>query len=129
MCRICDKINVHTIETDGKYVVCRRMVLESLTYHTIILDVPDTPRVNILEDQFNTEYIKLVLEWPPSSNRPTTYSVNVVPQVNVNFTERTSVQLNVPYNTQHNVSVVATLCYVENRRTTKVYYGEPNITM
>ena len=91
------------------------------------LDVPDTPRVHILEEQFKTDHVKLVLELTPSSNRPTTYSVNVVPQVDVNFTERTSVQLNVPYNTQHNVSVVATLCREEKRRTNnfEVNYGEP----
>ena len=87
--------------------------------------------MNILEEQFKTDYVQLVLEWTaPSSNRPTIYSVNVVPQVHVNFTERTSVQLNVPYNTQHNVSVVATLCYEENRRNNnfEINYGEPTAT-
>ena len=88
--------------------------------------------MHISEEQFKTDHVKLVLEWTSSSNRPTIYSVNVVSQVHVNFTdhERTSVQLNVPYNTQHNVSVVATLCCEENRRTTnfEINYGEPTIT-
>ena len=73
---------------------------------------------------FSLAGVFIDLEWT-REHQSTIYSVNVTPHVNISFVASTRVQLTMPYNTPHNVSVTASLCNEHN--TTTLYdllYGK-----
>ena len=76
-----------------------------------------------ISERFLAEHVRVTLEW--SHNRwPIVYEVNVNPLLNTTHTESTTVQLVVPYNTVHNMSVTATFCgYGKTINTYELSYG------
>ena len=79
-------------------------------------------------EQFLAEHVSVTLEWTREI-RSVVYKVNVKPSLNITFIESTTVQLVVPYNTVHNVSVTATLCGYGGGKTSRsntyeLSYGE-----
>jgi hypothetical protein len=71
---------------------------------------------------FGTDSFTVTLEWFQFSGE--TYSVAIVPEsVHLISTMSTSVQLVMLYNTQYNVTVIATLCGHRNATNLVIYYG------
>ena len=80
-------------------------------------------------EQFLAEHVSVTLEWT-HERWPVLYEVNVKPPLNITFIESTTVQLVVPYNTVHNVSVTATLCgygHGKTSNTQELSYGELHV--
>ena len=94
-------------------------------YGSIDADAPSTPEVIIRTDMtnFGNDNVTVTLEWSQFSGE--TYSVATVPEpVNLSFIMSNSVQLVLHYNTQYNLSVIATLCGYRNATTNlMIYYG------
>ena len=67
--------------------------------------------------RYETDNILVVLDW--TSENGVSYNVTAIPHVAVVFNASTSVQLALHYNTQYNVSILATLCGERNA----VYYN------
>ena len=78
--------------------------------------------VNTIEDHFGIENVTVVLEWDKDEH--ITYNVTVIPHVPLLYINETVIQLTVPYNSFHFVSVVATLCDHNATNVTKLHYGE-----
>ena len=64
-----------------------------------------------------TSNVTVTLKW--SQEGSASYNVTIVPQVDLTYIGNTSVQLSVPYNELHCVSVIATLC-VHNSAATDI---------
>lgn len=78
-------------------------------------------------EQFEREHINVLLEWN-KINGGVLFNVSTIPQVIGSFVpgSSTSHQLNVSYNTQYNVSIVATLCGQNYMATIELNYGKHN---
>ena len=74
-------------------------------------------------EQFGTESVTANLEWEQEVDDIVFYDVNVIPHVAIRFTGSTNVQLTLSYNTQYNVSVVATLCGKNTTDIIGLHYG------
>jgi hypothetical protein len=88
---------------------------------------PDLPEIEMRVLENGMESIAALLEWSPERPGNTTvYTVVMVPQPkNIAFIESTTVQLQLSYNTQYNVSITATLCGLSNATTIiTLHYGE-----
>ena len=83
--------------------------------HTVI------PGAHISE-QFGTNSITVTLMW--SHKNGVSYSVNVDPEVAVNYIGRNRAHLTVSYDTIYNVSVVASLCGIITTNLTIIYHGK-----
>ena len=66
-----------------------------------------TPHMNISQ-WFETNGITVFLEWVHKNGA--SYSVDVEPEVAVNYTGQSSAQLSLSYNLKYNISVTASLC-------------------
>ena len=77
--------------------------------------------VNTIEEHFGIENVTVVLEWDKDEH---TYNITVVPHVPVLYINETVIQLTVPYNSFHFVSVIATLCDHNATNVTELHYGE-----
>ena len=77
-----------------------------------------------ISEKFGSDHIIVTLELSGESR--VSYSVSAVPHVDVVVTGRTSVQLTVPYNIQHNVSITTSLCRQSYRCTAvhRLVYGK-----
>ena len=82
------------------------------------------PRLSVLtiEEHFGIENVAVVLEWAEEEH--TEYTIITLPHVPVWHTNETVIQLTVPYNIFHYVSVVATLCNQNATNVTELHYGE-----
>ena len=92
---------------------------------TVNSDIPNAPEVITSPNMtlFGNENFTVTLKWPQFNDE--TYSVATVPEVvHKSYTGSTSVQLIMLYNTQYNVTVIATLCGHKNatNSTTLHYY-------
>ena len=58
--------------------------------------------------RYEADNVLVMLDWAPEDG--VSYSVTTIPPVAVVFNASTSVQLVLHYNTQYNVSILATLC-------------------
>ena len=81
-------------------------------YASINTDAPSTPEVVLRTDNIMTNFgnnsVTVTLEWSQFSGE--TYSVATIPEpVHMSFIMSTSVQLVLHYNTQYNLTVIATL--------------------
>ena len=93
--------------------------------------LPKPPKVNISSEEFRRDCVKVVMEWA-TSDLPVSYNINVIPHDEVdinNYNELDTfvvVELTIPYNRMHNVSIEAVLCNEENLITTilDLYYGK-----
>ena len=86
----------------------------------MIFDVV-TPSVNISE-HFQFNFVSVTLEW--TAKNGISYIVSVNPETAINYTQK-SVQLSVLYDTKYNVSVVASLCGVNQTvYSTIINYGK-----
>ena len=81
-----------------------------------------TPSVITIEEQFGIEMVTVVLEWTKEDH--VQYNVTTFPHVPMWYINDTTVQLRVPYNIPHNVSVVATLCGRNATNITELHYGK-----
>lgn len=101
--------------------------------HMYFAAVPKPPKVNITSEEFRRDCVKVVMEWA-TSDLPVSYNTNVIPHEEVdinNYNESDTgtsvVELTIPYNRVHNVSIEAVLCSKENRVTSTLRllnYGE-----
>ncbi len=66
-----------------------------------------TPSVNVSED-FQMNFVAVTLEW--IANNGVSYVVNITPEIAINYMGKSSARLILSYNTEYNVSVVASLC-------------------
>ena len=75
-------------------------------------------------EQFEEEYVSILLEW--SRINGAIFNISAIPQVVASIARglSTSYQLNVSYNTQYNVSVVATVCGQSHMTIIDLNYGE-----
>lgn len=85
---------------------------------------PEVPDVEMKVLENGMESISALLEWSPERPGNTTvYTVVTIPQSkNIAFIENTTVQLQLSYNTQYNISIIATLCGYRNATTTLLLY-------
>ena len=81
-----------------------------------------TPSVITIEEQFGTENVTVVLEWAKEDH--VQYNATTFPHVTMWYINKTIVQLTVPYNSPHKVSVVATLCGRNATNVTELHYGK-----
>ena len=79
--------------------------------------------------EYGTENATVYLELTPESHNITSYTVSAEPQVvETSNSSLLRVQLTVPYNTLHNVSIVATSCGQYTTTTViELHYGKPRI--
>ena len=92
-------------------------------YGSIDADAPSAPEVVLRTDmtKFGNDNITVTLEWSQFSGE--TYSVATVPEpVHMSFIMSNSVQLVLRYNTQYNLTVIATLCGHRNATTNLMTY-------
>ena len=97
-----------------------------------VIAFPDPPFVGAPRAlEFRTNSIVVLIEWIQSRHHryDTTYSVNAIPWDLVHniitLTSSTSAQLQLSYNTNYNVSIIATLCGQRNATTiVSLYFGE-----
>lgn len=71
------------------------------------------------------DYIEVVLKWA-LSDQPISYRVKSIPQaetVVMKSINTMTVMLTIPYNSPHNVTVVATLCNKESQSRATEAYG------
>ena len=81
----------------------------------------DAERINNLtEEYFENDGVSITLEWLQTDSTYS-YHVAVVPNLPLNFSTSTSVQIKVPYNSPHNVSIVVSSCGQHN---TTVFFKE-----
>ena len=76
----------------------------------------------VVSELFMREHVSVLLEW--SGINGVIFDVSVTPHVVESFAQSTSFQLTVSYNTQYNVSVMASLCGQNNTTVTELHYGE-----
>ena len=99
--------------------------------HTCIA-AANSPEIAIilLSEQFEKEHVSVLLEWS-KMNGGVIFNVFTTPQVIGSFAHgpSTSYRLNVSYNTQYNVSIVATLCGQSHITITELNYGELRIVI
>ena len=88
-------------------------------------DTPNAPEITLRPDvaHLGTDNFIVTLEWSQFSGE--TYTVATVPEpVYISFIMSTSIQLVLHYNTQYNVTVIATLCGHRNATANlMIYYG------
>ena len=77
--------------------------------------------MDISEEQFGANNITVTLEW---FQNEVAFN-NVLPPAFVRLTENRSVQVTIPYNIEHNVSVA--VCGQPSPEVTKLYYSMPCI--
>ena len=75
-----------------------------------------------IEENFGIRNVTIVLEWAKEEH--VQYNITTFPHVSMWYIRETAVQLTVPYNIRHIVSVVATLCDHKMTNVTKLHYGE-----
>ena len=73
---------------------------------TIIID---TERISLTRGILENDGVSVELEWN-QSDQTYSYHVAVVPDLPLNLSTSTRVQVKVPYNTPHNVSVEVSSC-------------------
>ena len=91
---------------------------------------PTIPVVQVSSEQFRRDNVTVILEWP-NEGGGVSYSASVMPEglsaemLTGNDTS-TGIKLVLLYNTQYNLSIVATLCEEENNATSiiELNYGE-----
>ena len=101
--------------------------------HMYLAAVPKPPKVNITSEKFNRDCVKVVMDWA-TTDLPISYNINIVTHEQVDtiniYNESdtlVTVELTIPYNRMHNVSIEAVLCNEENRVTSTLRllnYGE-----
>ena len=71
--------------------------------------------------EFGTDSVIVLIEWIQMGQHENdvhvVYSIDATPPVNVVFIKSSSAQLQVSYNTQYNVSIIASLCGRSNATT------------
>jgi hypothetical protein len=72
--------------------------------------------------RLEADRVRVALEWTHKNG--VSYAVRVDPEVNVSYTRRKSAQLVVPYNSEYNISVVASLCGRSRTVFTVINYGK-----
>ena len=98
--------------------------------HTCIAAANSPEIAIILSEQFEKEHVSVLLEWS-KMNGGVIFNVCTTPQVIESFAHGSSIsyRLNVSYNTQYNVSIVATLCGQSHITITELNYGELRIVI
>ena len=81
------------------------MIIDIVIFQNLV-----TPSVNISE-HFQMNFVSVTLEW--TTKNGISYSVSVNPETAISYTGERSAQLGVLYNTKYNVSVVASLCGID----------------
>jgi hypothetical protein len=77
--------------------------------------------------QLEADHVRVALEWTHKNG--VSYSISVDPEVNVGYTRRESAQLVVPYNSEYNISVIASLCGRSRTVFTIINYGKLLVTL
>lgn len=83
------------------------------------------PKVHIIDEQFGTTNVTVVLEWTDSGNA-VSYNISLTPEISSEALSRRSTQLELVllYNTLYNLMITATLCGENNATTaTELHYG------
>ena len=80
----------------------------------------DTERVNLTKEYFENDGTSITLEWTRTDSTYS-YQVAVIPNLPLNFSTSTKVQIKFPYNSLHNVSVEASSCGQHN---TTIFFKE-----
>ena len=65
----------------------------------------------------------VMVKWTHADDSETSYTVTVVPQTDVNFVSNLTISLLVSYNTLYSVSILSTLCGIEDATTIPLHYG------
>ena len=81
-----------------------------------------SPNVRVSQEQFQQTNISVTIEW--AAEEGISYTINVNPNVTINVTERNYTELVVSYDTEYNVSVIASLCGTNKTTFTTLHYGE-----
>ena len=76
-----------------------------------------------ISEHFQTNFVSVTLEW--TAKNGVSYVVSVNPETTISYTGKRSTQLIVLYNTKYNVSVVASLCGINQEvYSTIIEYGK-----
>ena len=65
----------------------------------------------------------VMVKWTHLDNSEVLYNVSVAPQIDVNFIDNTTIQLNVSYNIFYTVSILSTRCGIESATIIQIHYG------
>ena len=90
----------------------------------IFLPDPKELNVTLVSENYETHAVILILEW--THMHSASYYISVSPQLELRFDGSTRVQLTALYNTQYNVSVVASYsCHHHGQHSDNIdlYYG------
>ena len=99
---------------------------------TAFLPDIDPPNIVSIEEQFRTDSVSVLLQWPRELNNSLiSYLVSVVPMVEVMITTghgSNRANVTVPYNSPQTIRVVADFCGQINASTIiEVHYGKCNL--
>ena len=79
----------------------------------------------ITSEEFRADNIMVTVEW--TQEEGVTYQIIIIPEIPITFTGESSIQLILPYNTNYNLSVEATLpCQHQAHSHVQLFYGEFN---
>ena len=101
-----------------------------ITTHAVSIAHPEGPHVGpprVLE--YRADSVIALIDWriiqTQHYEEDTAFSIDSIPEVIVVSMNSTSVQLQISYNTQYNVSITATLCGLGNTTATvTLHFGE-----
>ena len=88
-------------------------------YYAFTLIANPWPAVSIADEQFGPKDVKVTLRWV--ENEVNFSRLSVFPPADVRMTGNMSVQLTIPYNAQHNVSI--SVCSQPPINVAELYYG------
>ena len=83
-----------------------------------LTDYPSRPEVSVQETPGKNN-ISVTMGWMQETD--VSYNISIVPEVAIQFVERTNVRLNLFYNTEYSVRITATMCGRNNEATDSYY--------
>ena len=79
----------------------------------------------VTSEEFGADNVTVTVEW--TQEEGVTYQIIIVPQIPINFTGESSIQLILPYNANYNLSVKSALpCQHQAQGHVQLFYGELN---
>ena len=124
------------IDNNNIIVICtsncsyRAFSLKALMYTPgciilYFLDPSEIDPIVVISEEFEADNVTVTVEW--TQQEGAAYQIIIVPQIPINFTGETSIQLILPYNTNYNLSVKSALpCQHQAQSHVLLFYGEFN---
>ena len=82
------------------------------------------PTAIITSEEFGSDNVTITVEW--TLEEGATYQIIVVPQISINFTGGSSIQLILPYNINYNLSLETALPCHQTHSYVRLFYGKFN---